>query len=332
MINESPLWIVAKLKSIEWRRSCLSTERCAEPRFQLITSLLNEFEMHRIDSPVNVESVLIRQITLNVFFENAYPENVLLKGYIVGLDPLYKIPSECDKSKEILVFKSEDKQNISDTKVTVELQGRCFNAYVEVTKYQHTCPWCLDRPLKIEDESEMENKNSSFLSFNHIPVNIEMLIFLGIIILIMTTGCSVCLISIVITNYKRNFKGESLSMFNNQKSVNTLIDTTLPSQPTRYTNTSQINNTLTRKTLGFPMEGTYETIDSCENGAYNMNKNEEYVEYVISNNLNRTIYPSIHKLELSRKSDLLNKAITPLSDPKKMNNSRSICEIQNSFI
>lgn len=332
--NESPLWIVAKVKNIEWRRSCLSTERCAEPRFQLITSLLNEFEMHRIDSPVNVESILIREIVLNVFFENAHPENVLLKGYVVGLDPLYKIPNECDKSNEVLVFKSQSQQNNSflQSTVTVELQGRCFNAYVEITKYQNICPWCLDTSLKIEDRTEMLSKNSSIVSFNHIPLTTEMLIFLGIVVLIMTTGCSVCLISIIITNHKRHVKAESLCMSNNQKSLNTLINT-LPSQPTHCTNTSQTINTLTKKSLGIPIESTYETIDACENGINKVepNNNDEYLKYWVNNNVNRTFYPTFHKLEFSRNSELFNSG-PKIYDPKKFNTIRTIPEIQNSFI
>uniref|UniRef100_A0A0K0EGC0 C2 domain-containing protein n=1 Tax=Strongyloides stercoralis TaxID=6248 RepID=A0A0K0EGC0_STRER len=297
--NESPLWIVAKVKNIEWRRSCLSTERCAEPRFQLITSLLNEFEMHRIDSPVNVESILIREIVLNVFFENAHPENVLLKGYVVGLDPLYKIPNECDKSNEVLVFKSQSQQNNSflQSTVTVELQGRCFNAYVEITKYQNICPWCLDTSLKIEDRTEMLSKNSSIVSFNHIPLTTEMLIFLGIVVLIMTTGCS-----------QNHF-------------------------PTHCTNTSQTINTLTKKSLGIPIESTYETIDACENGINKVepNNNDEYLKYWVNNNVNRTFYPTFHKLEFSRNSELFNSG-PKIYDPKKFNTIRTIPEIQNSFI
>uniref|UniRef100_A0A0N4ZHI8 Recep_L_domain domain-containing protein n=1 Tax=Parastrongyloides trichosuri TaxID=131310 RepID=A0A0N4ZHI8_PARTI len=331
--KESQLWIIAKLKNIEWRRSCLSSERCAEPRFQLITSLLNELELHRIDSPVNVESVLLREIVLNVFFENAHPENVLLKGHVVGLDPLYKIPSECDKSKEILVFKKSNYQNITSNQssVTVELQGRCFTAFVDITKYQNICPWCIDTSIKIHEKTDFFKNGTSILSLDNIPIATEAFIFLGIAIFIITTGCSICLISIIIYNQKHNSKSESTSLFNNQKSVCTLIDT-LPSQPTRYTNSSQTNNTLTRKKMEIPIESTYETIDGC-GGVYRVesNRNDDFVQYWMTNNVNKTLYPSSLKLELSKKLDSTG-TITSFLDGKKINNSLPISEINNAFI
>lgn len=179
----------------------------------------------------------------------------------------------------------------------------------------------------------MLSKNSSILSFNNIPLTTEMLVFFGIVILIMTTGCSVCLISIIITNHKQHVKAESLSMSNNQKSVNTLINT-LPSHPTHYTNTSQINNTLAKKPLCFPIESTYETIDTCENGIYKVepNNNDEYLEYWMSNNINRTIYPIIHKLEFSQNTEFTNSGTTTFDPKKSTNTTRTIPEFQNSFI
>uniref|UniRef100_A0AC35U7U9 Recep_L_domain domain-containing protein n=1 Tax=Rhabditophanes sp. KR3021 TaxID=114890 RepID=A0AC35U7U9_9BILA len=266
---EVNLWIIARLRHLEWRKQCLSLDRCSEPRFQLICSLQSESNVYRTDSPVIIEGSLTREIGLYLYFDKGRSENVLIKGQIIGIDPLYKIPAECDKTNEVFAFKRINNTITLTTKTSstsvIEIQGRCFTATVEVIKYQNICPWCFDDEVSIEESDSVQANKTTLLK--KLSLETETFVLFVVAILVITIGCMICLLFLIVKFRKRLMDGVEENE-NTVNSINTPVNT-LRNQPSKYIISKE--------------ESPYETIEvNCGDGRQQQG-DKNYNHYYMTN-------------------------------------------------
>uniref|UniRef100_A0A0K0G187 Cadherin domain-containing protein n=1 Tax=Strongyloides venezuelensis TaxID=75913 RepID=A0A0K0G187_STRVS len=143
--NQDHFWITGEIISIKWKKGCLSSERCTNPRFQINSQLLDDPDIQRLDFPLSMANT--RTINFNNYFPKGKPHLLTLSMKIVGIDPLYNIPLDCDKTINIRVFDfpSNEQQKILEQQERpsiVELQAKCFTTIVQVQKHEIICPWC----------------------------------------------------------------------------------------------------------------------------------------------------------------------------------------------
>uniref|UniRef100_A0A0K0E1L3 C2 domain-containing protein n=1 Tax=Strongyloides stercoralis TaxID=6248 RepID=A0A0K0E1L3_STRER len=192
-LNQDNFWITGEIISIKWKRGCLSSERCTNPRFQINSQLLDDPDIQRLDFPLTTANT--RTISFNNYFSRGKPHLLTLSMKIVGTDPLYNIPLDCDKTINIRVFDipSNDNEILLQEEEgrpsIVELQAKCFTAIIQIKKYELLCPWCL----KIDKNNEKDNNNN-----NNLPISLP----LGQLEITQTTFCyiiSVLLLVIILS-------------------------------------------------------------------------------------------------------------------------------------
>ncbi|CEF63843.1 Hypothetical protein SRAE_1000210100 [Strongyloides ratti] len=158
--NQDDFWITGEIISIKWKRGCLSSERCTNPRFQINSQLLDDPDIQRLDFPLTTANT--RTIYFNNYFPNGKPHLLTLSMKIIGVDPLYNIPLDCDKTINVRVFDipSNGIQKVleeDDERPSIlELQAKCFTAIIQVKKYEILCPWC-PKIEKIEEKNINDN-------------------------------------------------------------------------------------------------------------------------------------------------------------------------------
>ncbi|CEF64873.1 Hypothetical protein SRAE_1000312600 [Strongyloides ratti] len=184
-IEENQFWIVGEILSVQWKRGCLSSERCTNPRFQIVSQQLDIEEIQRIDFPLHSTST--RNVIFNNYFPNGIPESLLMSIKIIGIDPLYNIPLDCDKTSNIRTFPNSNVNHSSTTEKTpsvIEFEGKCFTAIIQLKKYDTICPWCSNKKvLDSKDNKTIPNT----LALGQVQINqITFIIILGILLSIIS--------------------------------------------------------------------------------------------------------------------------------------------------
>uniref|UniRef100_A0A0N5BJG5 C2 domain-containing protein n=1 Tax=Strongyloides papillosus TaxID=174720 RepID=A0A0N5BJG5_STREA len=195
-ISQNHFWVVGEILSVQWKRGCLSAERCTNPRFQILSQQIDIEDIQRIDFPLHSTST--RNVIFNNYFPTGNPESLLMTIKIIGIDPLYNIPLDCDKSSNIRTFPIQNVNHSSTTEKTpslIEFEGKCFTAIIQLKKYDTICPWCSEgRQL-----DEKDNKTISHtLALGEVKINqttfIIILGFLLTVIFITTVSLSILLL------------------------------------------------------------------------------------------------------------------------------------------
>ncbi|MCP9259600.1 Protein R10E12.2 [Dirofilaria immitis] len=182
-------WLVADVLNIEWRKGCLTTAGCAEPRFQETS---HSFISHWISRSAS---------------------DIALKCEVSGLDPTYGFPRICDTSPSKRIFDDDEnnhlehirKQHSSNGKLIVEVRGKCFNASFALQKYDR-CPTCVEHRsiAVVEQYTNPETSNDFFNRFNTNDQFLYAVVILSAFAVILTTGFACLLIAFLHQKHQLN--------------------------------------------------------------------------------------------------------------------------------
>ncbi|VIO91396.1 Uncharacterized protein BM_BM10675 [Brugia malayi] len=179
-------WLVADVLGIEWRKGCLTTAGCAEPKFQETSRL---FISHWISRSVG---------------------DITLKCEVAGLDPTYGFPRICDTtpSKRIVDdqndYQSSTKQYSSNGKLVLEVKGKCFNASLTLQKYDR-CPTCLEHRIAVvEQYTDPETSNDLLYPLDGSSWFLYAVLVLSALTVILTTAFACLLIAFLHQKHQLN--------------------------------------------------------------------------------------------------------------------------------
>uniref|UniRef100_A0A0N4Z790 C2 domain-containing protein n=1 Tax=Parastrongyloides trichosuri TaxID=131310 RepID=A0A0N4Z790_PARTI len=245
--EQNHFWITGDVLSIQWKRGCLSSERCTNPRFQINAQLIDDPDIQRLDFPLSTANS--RKINFNNYFPKGRPELLMLSMKVVGIDPLYNIPLDCDKTINIRAFDIGSKDNFKmvledeeDRPSIIELQAKCFTAVIQIKKYESLCPWC-PKPEEVTNESS---------SSSTLPVSLA----LGQLEITQTTFyyiMSGLLLAIILSTMAIVFLFVRQRKLVKCRSIPSAITIYPPSRPSSKTKIGIYND-----------DGCYETIDDIE--------------------------------------------------------------------
>ncbi|EFO23312.2 hypothetical protein LOAG_05174 [Loa loa] len=210
-------WLTSKLENIEWRKGCLTTAGCAQPRFQL--ALLNAITNEKLSKSWLITPKLMqeRQRMYVTHWSDGSPSDILVSCEVVGVDPTYGFPRICDSSTSVDIYQNEAKKSLqkrSDTislgvdgKVIVRLTARCFNSTIIMEKYEERCPWCIEySDDTVINQQYPEDLKPGFVQFvgNESHLNILLAAFA------LTTALSSALCAFILYLYVRQKKNRDL--------------------------------------------------------------------------------------------------------------------------
>ncbi|CAG9537631.1 unnamed protein product [Cercopithifilaria johnstoni] len=210
-------WLTSKLENIEWRRGCLTTAGCAQPRFQL--SLLNAITNEKLSKSWLITPKLMqeRQRIYVTHWSDGNPSDIQISCEVIGVDPTYGFPRICDSSTSVNIYQDEEKklQKRSDTvsadvdgKIIIKLAARCFNSTIIIEKHEERCPWCIEySDDTVINQQYPEDLKSGFVQFigNESHLNILLAAFA------LTTALSSALCAFILYLYVRQKKSRDLS-------------------------------------------------------------------------------------------------------------------------
>ncbi|VDO35394.1 unnamed protein product [Onchocerca flexuosa] len=197
-------WLVADILNVEWRKGCLTTAGCAEPRFQVTKLNVANNEANLISWPITLK---LAEKTSHSFISHWISRSVsdiVLKCEVAGLDPTYGFPRICDATPSKRIFDDENdhlerlrkQQYSSDGKLVVEVKGKCFNASLALQKYDR-CPTCVEhRSIAVIEQYTDPEVSHDFL--HHLNGNSQFLYALVILsgfAIILTAGFACLLIA-----------------------------------------------------------------------------------------------------------------------------------------
>ncbi|MCP9259597.1 hypothetical protein DINM_002532 [Dirofilaria immitis] len=177
-------WLTTKLENIEWRKGCLTTAGCAQPRFQL--ALLNAITNEKLSKSWLITPKLMqeRQRIYVTHWSDGNPSDIQISCEVVGVDPTYGFPRICDSSTAITIYQNGKRSGtISsdiDGKVIIKLTARCFNNTIIMEKHEERCPWCMEySDDTVINQQYPEDLKSGFVQFigNESHLNILLIIF-----------------------------------------------------------------------------------------------------------------------------------------------------------
>ncbi|CEF65685.1 Hypothetical protein SRAE_2000036200 [Strongyloides ratti] len=115
---------------ISRNKSCLKTTRCSEPRFQLSLLSNNNQDAIRIDASIDKNMQILSKIKLSNLFFGQSISTLTLSSTIIGKDPIFKIPVECDFSSQTDILE----QSILYGTNFLEISGKCYSAIIEIKR------------------------------------------------------------------------------------------------------------------------------------------------------------------------------------------------------
>ncbi|VBB33690.1 unnamed protein product [Acanthocheilonema viteae] len=146
-------WLVADILNIEWRKGCLTTAGCAEPRFQVTKMNTANDEANLISWPVTLKLAEETSHSFISHWTSRSVSDIALKCEVAGLDPIYGFPRICDTTPLKHIFDDYDQnghlqhpkkiQYSNNGKLVVEVKGKCFNVSLALQKYDR-CPTCIE--------------------------------------------------------------------------------------------------------------------------------------------------------------------------------------------
>uniref|UniRef100_F1L8F8 C2 domain-containing protein n=1 Tax=Ascaris suum TaxID=6253 RepID=F1L8F8_ASCSU len=164
----TPFWLTTEVRTIEWRRMCLTTAGCADPRLRLVE--WNLISNEKISSSWSLAENNDQQRSFVSHWNHGTPADVTFGCEISGVDPMYGFPRTCDTTSAVRTFHHEPTKvnklsNAAaevndDGKMIVELRGKCFNVSLAIQKHQTHCPWCSS-PTELSLISQLTETESS---------------------------------------------------------------------------------------------------------------------------------------------------------------------------
>ncbi|VDM91484.1 unnamed protein product [Litomosoides sigmodontis] len=214
-------WLTSKLEDIGWRKGCLTTAGCAQPRFQMV--LLNAITNERLSKSWLIVPKLMqeRQRMYVTHWSDGNASDIQISCEVIGVDPTYGFPRVCDSSTSVNIYQNKEKQeerlgersgtitsSDSDDKIIVKLTARCFNSTIIIEKYEKRCPWCIEySDDTIINQQYPEDLKSSFAEFvgNESYLNVLLTAFA------LTAALSSAFCAFIIYLYVRQKKSRDLS-------------------------------------------------------------------------------------------------------------------------
>ncbi|VDM06751.1 unnamed protein product [Wuchereria bancrofti] len=210
-------WLSSKLENIEWRKGCLTTAGCAQPRFQL--SLLNAITNEKLSKSWLITPKLMqeRQRIYVTHWSDGGPNDIQISCEVIGVDPTYGFPRICDSSASVDVYQDEEKSlqkrsgTISlgaDGKVIIRLTARCFNSTIITERHEERCPWCIEySDDTVINQQYPEDLKSGFVQF----VGSESHLNILLTVLALTAALSSAFCAFILYLYVRQKKSRDLS-------------------------------------------------------------------------------------------------------------------------
>ncbi|MFH4980169.1 hypothetical protein AB6A40_006878 [Gnathostoma spinigerum] len=150
-------WLTAELLSVGWRKGCLTTGGCAEPRFKLTITNGAVREKTSISWPISEDLVQDYSRSFVSYWTSGTPDDMVIDCEVTGLDPTYGFPRTCDSTAPKKIFAaaydnldvfavppSARNSGYDEGKIVIEVKAKCFNTTLTVQKHQKRCPWCPD--------------------------------------------------------------------------------------------------------------------------------------------------------------------------------------------
>uniref|UniRef100_A0AC35TRW1 Uncharacterized protein n=1 Tax=Rhabditophanes sp. KR3021 TaxID=114890 RepID=A0AC35TRW1_9BILA len=162
-------WASGEVLSVQWKRNCLSSDRCTNPKFQFVLQLVEETEVQNFEFPL--AGVVGKKTTFTNYFPQGSPNSLKISMKVVGTDPLYNIPLECDKTGSVKAFEFAPVNHVTtqETPSLLEFEAKCFTAVIQMQKYETICPWC-----KVDPQTNIGlNKHSDplYLALGQVNIN-----------------------------------------------------------------------------------------------------------------------------------------------------------------
>ncbi|CAG9540115.1 unnamed protein product [Cercopithifilaria johnstoni] len=222
-------WLVADVLNIEWRKGCLTTAGCAEPRFQVTKMNTANNEANLISWPITLKLVEETSHSFISHWISRSVSDIALKCEVIGLDPTYGFPRICDTTplKHIFDFDYDENDHFKHSKKTqysnngngngklvIEVKGKCFNASLALKKYDR-CPTCIEHRsiAVVEQYTDPETSNDFFHRLNGNKQFLYAVIVLSAFTVILTTGFACLLIAFLHQKHQLNVSTTSKQQF-----------------------------------------------------------------------------------------------------------------------
>ncbi|CEF66547.1 Hypothetical protein SRAE_2000121500 [Strongyloides ratti] len=226
--EDNQFWITGEVKSVEWKKNCLTIDRCLQPRFQIAFFVAENSIASRVDSPIIERLNIKNKMPINAFFENASPNDLSATASVFGVDSLFNVPVICDKSNYIQLFPS---LTIDSEAMDVVLEGNCFRAFIEIEKHQQKCPWC------IEEKNLPKNGNDSyFFDFFLLSPNQRIYTIVLLFVVLIFLILAIVLTVLLINQKSSNYDGPSRYPYAHTNTRSTLTTGTPTSESSDVTN------------------------------------------------------------------------------------------------
>uniref|UniRef100_A0A0N5A185 C2 domain-containing protein n=1 Tax=Parastrongyloides trichosuri TaxID=131310 RepID=A0A0N5A185_PARTI len=217
--SNKKFWITGQVKYVEWKKNCLTIDRCLQPRFQLAFYISEDNIASRVDSPIIERLHIKNRMLFNSYFEDASPNDLTVTASVIGVDSLFNVPVNCDNSNYAQAFSSFV---LDSETVDVVLEGKCFRVFIDIEKYESECPWCPKendvnniKKEKIDDKSFLK----SFIFSSDQNLLTIVLIF---IVLLFCTLATILIILIIKQKPQREYSIEEDNVLSKTKIHNTM--------------------------------------------------------------------------------------------------------------
>uniref|UniRef100_A0AC35U380 Protein amnionless n=1 Tax=Rhabditophanes sp. KR3021 TaxID=114890 RepID=A0AC35U380_9BILA len=175
-------WTKGEILSIKWKKNCLKADRCANPRIQIVSQLIENPEIQRADFPINLS--IEKKFSFSNFFASGKREDMLLSVNLIGTDPLYNIPVDCDKTSSVRPFELSSVNHAMppiEQPAILELEAKCFTAVIQLKKYDTICPWCQVTKSLNNDNNKVGSPLS--LALGQVQINqMTIIVILGFLL------------------------------------------------------------------------------------------------------------------------------------------------------
>ncbi|KAL3072022.1 hypothetical protein niasHT_035704 [Heterodera trifolii] len=190
--QQQQFWISTSVEQIRFRKECISTQLCAEPRFSLINQMPKFNERLSRDWSITKAEVPGISLEFFTFWARGAPSDVTIQALVHGIDPKFKFSRICDESSFVSVFqfvsKSNDhKKEEGNEKIQLELHAQCFNTTLTVELFRHRCPWCLSEDAQQKEMAHLMDTSPPFLCQFPLQFRTNLLI----VLLAVATGINV---------------------------------------------------------------------------------------------------------------------------------------------
>ncbi|VDN07885.1 unnamed protein product [Thelazia callipaeda] len=223
-------WLTVDVLNVEWRKGCLTTAGCAEPRFQVTKVNTVNNEANSISWPVTLKLAEEGTHSFISHWTSQGANDIVLKCEVTGLDPTYGFPRICDATPSKRVFDDENdhlerlrkQQRLTNNgKLVIEVKGKCFNVSLAVQKYDR-CPTCVDHHsiAIVEQYTDSEVSNDLLRHFSGNEHFFMAVIILSTFTVILTAGFACLLVAFL--QQKRELKTSTSKQRLHSEQLNTV--------------------------------------------------------------------------------------------------------------